>query len=357
MNLTIDVAILAAEAAWLARLKPGPGFNTVTSAVQVSTLVGGLQLRRTDFDQHRETVIPAAGGGQATVIVEANKLASLLKGAVGNAVIDIDDSGLSIGEATRTVRLKSLGGELPAWPSFTPTGEGAVVGAKQLARVLTSIGTDDTLPMLTVVAFDGGSMVTTDRFRMTRVHYAAAGFTTLVPGAVAHAFASGNEVVTVEPGTGSADEALVRLSCGGRSVIVGVPDVSFPNWRHLIPADPPISVMVRRDDLRDAAGGVNVVITVSDTAIVVCSTDADGDVEVEQVVPMLGPIMVGDDAVLPFTVKLRTKYLAECLRSITCGAVRFQATAADKPVMVTDVGGAELHLIMPIRTPAATPSG
>jgi DNA polymerase III sliding clamp (beta) subunit (PCNA family) len=355
MNLTIDVAILAAEAAWLARLKPGPGFNTVTSAVQVSTLVGGLQLRRTDFDQHRETVIPAAGGGQATVIVEANKLASLLKGAVGNAVIDIDDSGLSIGEATRTVRLKSLEDEFPAWPSFTPTGEGAVVGAKQLARVLTSIGTDDTMPMLTVVAFDGGSMITTDRFRMTRVHYADAGFTTLVPGVVTRAFAGGNEVVTVEPGTGGTDQALVRLSCGGRSIVVGVPDVSFPNWRHLIPADPPLSVMLRRDDLRAAAAGDNVVITVNGTPTMkVCSTDDAGDVEIEQSVPvsMLGPTM--DGAVLPFTVKLRTKYLTECLRSITCGAVRFQATAADKPVMVTDVGGAELHLIMPIRTPAPT---
>lgn len=345
-TLKIDATVLAHEAAWMAKLRTGGAFNQVTEAVQVAAVLGALQLRRTDFEQCRETVIPAEGVGQDVVTVNAAKLAALLKGAIGTALVDVSDSGLSIEHAGRTVRIKATDDEFPAWPSFTPTDEAALLGAQQIARVLTSVGTDDTLPALTAVAFEGGAMVTTDRYRLTRITYADSGFTTLVPGMALRAFASGNELVRVEPGKHeNTDQALVRLSSGGRSIVIPTPDCTFPQWRSLIPTNPPLSLMLRRNDLIAAAGGENVVITVENKRMVVCSVDKDGDVEIEQSVSMT--MLEGTDS--PFTVKLRTKYLTECLRGITCSAVRFRATAPTKPVMLTDVGGSDLHLIMPIK--------
>jgi DNA polymerase-3 subunit beta len=341
-SLKVSADMLAAEAAWMAKLPSG--YDPLGKVVQVSAVLGALQLRRTDFDQYRESVIPAEGAGQFDVAVDATKLAEVLKGMRGMAVVDVEDKKLTVSVGGTTAALRAEDDvEFPAWPMFTPTDAPAVLRPAQVARVLVSVGTDDTLPALTSVAFDYGAMVTTDRFRLTRIVYADSGFSTLVPGATLRAFARGKDMLTVEPG-----DTLVRLCSGGRSVIVTKPDTEFPKWRQLIPTDAPVSVLLRRDDLLAAVGGEQVTLTVyEDGTILVTSADDDGDLEVTREIS--GQLIRGDG--LPFTVRLRSKYLTECLRNVGCGAVRMEASSPTKPLLFQDVGKSDLHLIMPIRMP------
>jgi DNA polymerase-3 subunit beta len=349
MNLTVSAEELAAEAAWMARLKPGNGFNTVTQSVEVTTLLGAIRLRRTDFDQFRETVISAEGAGQDVITVDATKLAALLKKAFGSAEISIDGSHLQITLANRVVRLRSTKHDVfPDWPRFKPTEEPSMVSGRQLARLLTSIGTDVDLPMLTVVSVEGGEMVATDRYRMTRIVYDESGFNALVPGAVLQPFAGSTDAITLVPGKDAGtDQPLVLASSGGRSVVAPIPDVQFPKWRQLIPETWDANVLLRRDDLIAAAQqGDNVVLTMKDNDMMqVTATDDNEDAEITQVLA----VTTMEAPRSPLSVKLKSKYLIEGLRALGSGAVRLKANDPVKPIALEDVGSTDLHLIMPIK--------
>ena len=340
---------LAAEAAWMAKLPNGSGLNPAASSVQLSAVLGALQLRRTDFEQFRESVIPANGVGQATIVVEAANLAAQLRKATRPAVIDFEDEWLSIGLSDRTVRLRATGAEMPAWPEFVPTAEPSVVTASQVTRVLAAVGTDDLFPMLTVVAFDNGAMVTTDRFRLARIAYAKSGFNAMVPGLVLRAFTDSASVITVEPGAAEGIGKAIRVSSGGRSIVAPMPDVQFPKWRTLIPEQVPISILVRRDDLIAAASRADMItLTVKDNnTMLACATSNDGDVEVIQ--EITATVIDNDIDRLPFEASFNARYMAATLRACGSGAVRFGATDPGKPVVFEDVGKSDLHLLMPIR--------
>lgn len=349
MNLTVNAQALADEVAWMARLKPGSGFNTLTNTIQVTTLLGAIQLRRTDFDQFRESVVPATGGGQASITVDANKLRDQLRRATGAAIITIDDGWLSIGMKDETIRLGDRKAEYPGWPQFAATADPAIVGAGQLTRALTSVGHDDTLPVLTAVAFDGGAMVSTDRFRLSRVVYDKKGFNAMVPGGALAAFASGNTVVTVEPGTlADGKTPMVRVHGGGREIITHPVDAQFPKWRALIPDETAVNVMVRREELLAAVQSEKVTLTIdADASMRVVSSDGE-DLEIIREVAVT---VLGGEAELPFTVQFNAKLMTECLRNVTGGMIQLGANTAAKPVLLRDVGedDADLHLLMPIR--------
>jgi DNA polymerase-3 subunit beta len=201
--------------------------------------------------------------------------------------------------------------------------------------------------MLTGVRFDGGVMASTDRFRLSCITYDSHGFDALVPGAVLRAFASGDTVVNVEPGTVGADAKWVRISSGGRSVLARQLDCEFPKYRQLIPTELPVQAMIRRDELLGAIGdSEHVTLTLRhDDTMLVCAASRDGDMEVEQEIsaPLLG------DGELPFTVRLNSKNLAGCLKGTSAGVLKFAATTSSRPVVLTGAGDGDLHLVMPVR--------
>lgn len=348
-SMTLPARTLADETAWMAKLRPGSGFNPSTKTVQITALLGALQLRRTDFEQYRETVIPAEGAGQFDAIVDAAKLAELLKPMNGSVAIDFNGKLTVAVNGTAAALRSSEASEFPGWPVFTPVDEPAIISAAQAARVLTSVGTDATLPVLTVVAFDKGAMVTTDRFRLTRITYDEdSTFTTLVPGDVLRAFASGNDILTVQPGVGEKKEPLVQLTSGGRSIVAPVPDVEFPKWRQLVPEQTPVGAMVRRDDLAAAvARGERTTLTLRDDDTMLVCVDGGEDSDFEISTEVKTEMASGD---LPFTVTMLSKYVTEAMRAMGSGAVLIGATTPVKPVVFRDASGAVMHLIMPIRT-------
>ena len=348
-TVTVNAEDLIREVKWMSRLKDtvDPASNTM----QLRILLGALQLRRTDLNQYRESLIPGSGADQSCIEVDTGIVMDVMKlHKYDRAVVGIDEDRLVIQVGGQIIRVKGVTpGKFPEWPVFVRDKErAAAVGARKLARVMTSISSDDALPVLTNVAFDRGAMYSTDRFRMTRVVYDTDGFTALVPAVALRAFSSGNGMAIITTGTGSVanqtDIPMVRVSSGGRSVVVRIPDGDFPSVERLIPESPTTRVMLHRDVLLAAATGHRTVLTLDGTSLTAIGSDQKGDVEIEKSVKVTP---IGESA--PFTTTLMTKYLTDCLKAMNSGMVLFEATESEKPLAFSDVDQATMHLVMPIR--------
>jgi DNA polymerase III sliding clamp (beta) subunit (PCNA family) len=365
-TLTVDARELAQELTWVAKTSGRASYGTAAlTAVHISAVVGALQLRRTNYETFAETSVYADGGGQAAILVDPTKLAAVLKGERGDVDIDVGDTELTVTASGRTVTLRAAANldEYPQWPVFVSDDTGAVIlSTDEITRALTSVSDDPTIPNLTGVSFEDKVMVSTDRFRLTRVNYAHCGkpMAALVPAGALRSFSRGDELVTVDRGNlaGITQEgvegSMVHISAGQRSMIARVLEPNFPKWRQLIPDTEAAQVraVIRRDELLAAIGADDHHITLTitgDGVLRVLDTDRDGDIAVEQRL-RLHSIQRGDG--LPFTVRVSAKNLRGCLRSVATGVVQFEATTPHQPVLLRAIGDNELHLIMPIKMPA-----
>lgn len=353
-ELIMQTDDLTPEVKWLNKMF---GTSPETAVIQVTTLLGAVMLRRTDHTQWRETVVPAVGLVQGDICVDAANLANALKQLSGTIAITIGDERLVLSDSERTVKLRAATAfDYPNWPTFEANDDRTAIGAIQFARVLTSVGHDETLPQLSVVAFDKGAMVTTDRFRLTKIGYGAKGFVGQVPLAAMQAFAKADGVVWVESGAvntpgfqSGGDDAWVRLVSNNRTVTAATADTTFPKWRQLIPAEASYGVSLRRDDLLKAVAGEETALTITgDEDTLLVTTTSGDDMEVEQKLRLDG-VQAYDTANGSITVRLRSKYVKEALNAIGSPMVLLTATAPDKPVMFQDIAQNDLHLIMPVR--------
>lgn len=342
-GLKINAEELTEEVTWLNKM---PTVEPESAVIQINLVVGALLLRRMSADQYRESVIPASGGDQSTVLVSTAKLLAALKPMTGDAILTIDDGGLSIeSDDERKVTLKAADGvvDFPQWPQFSGLGK-EVLTSREIASVLTSVATDDALPALATVAFDNGTMVSTDRHRLTRIVYDEKGFTGHIPSAALQAFAKADSAVFVEAGA-SGGKDWVQLRMDQRSVTIPMADVSFPNWRKLIPEDQPLQVAIVRRDLIKAITGDSVTLTVDGDSIRVVG-ESDG-VRTEQKVKLFKTVKNELDG--PISVTISSKYVRDCLRALDSGLVLFCITGSDKPVVFQDVSDKDIHLVMPIK--------
>jgi DNA polymerase-3 subunit beta len=348
-TVTVNAEDLVREVKWMTRLRPSAAPSS--NIMQVRILLGALQLRRTDLDQYRESLIKGNGADQSCIEVDTELVMDVMKlHRQGRALVGIEDNRLVIQVSGQIIRIKGVESQkFPEWPVFERDKErSAAVGAKKLSRVMTSLSKDELLPILTNVSFDGGAMYTTDRFRMTRVVYDTDGFTALVPSVALRAFSSGDGMAIITTGNGAvagqADIPMTRVSSGGRSVVVRIPDGDFPNVERLIPESPTTRVMIHRESLLSAASGHRVVIKVDGAVMTVTGSSQDSDVEIEKSIVVTPFTESG-----PFTVSLLTRYLTDSLGAMNSGLVLLEATEPDKPLALSDVDQSTMHLIMPIR--------
>lgn len=362
-TIKIDAAELAREAAWINKGKGAARYVPILQTAQVSTSSEGLRIRRSDYSVWREATVPADGSRDGAVVqVNLAQLAALTKGGKGDAFVTVADTGVTVTNGARTVTLPSAGevDDFPQWPVFTPGDEPAVMDAATLKRGLTSVGRDDTLPMLTGVRFEDGEMVTTDRFRMSRITYAESGFTALVPREVLDLFTAGKDQVTVEHGNTGVlvhnSTEWVRVSAGNRSAIAPVVDAEFPKYRQLIAgADEGATVFAqfRRTDLLAAfdtrAHQVRLHLRGDGTMQVSTgpATGGDGVARVEQTIA--ASVSSHDEYLLPFLIAANPAYLASILKGIASDIVEFTASKPARPMVFK--AGADYHLLMPVRLP------
>ena len=228
--------------------------------------------------------MPVEGAAQADILVDAAKLATALKTVSGRVTITVGDDDLSIKSSERTVRLKTADKavEFPAWPQFEGQGK-AVVNSREMAQALTSVGTDETIPQLMVVAFDNGTMVSHrpvpalgGHLRHVGIHREGVqlGAARLHQGRHRGVHRGGqlHRMVT--------KAEWVELRSGTRTVTAPMPDTEFPKWKQLIPKEPPLRVVVPRAALLRTAIGEEVTLVIDGETMTVTSED-DG-IETEQ---------------------------------------------------------------------------
>lgn len=340
-ELMIDAEEFTREVNWLSKM---PTAEPTSAVIQVTAVVGAVMVRRVSDEQYRESAVQAVGGDQASITVAASKLLDALKALSGTLVIIIGDDGLSLESSERKVTLRSAESavEFPAWPQFTGNGY-EVLLPDSLTQVLTSVGSDDNIPALKNIAFDGGTMVSTDRHRLTRVVYDKSGFTGHVPAAALRAFAKADTAVFVEAGVVDG-QPWIQLRSNSRYCTSPMPDVSFPNWRRLIPENELVKVVFDRDQLLKAVAGDQVSITVDDDSIIVVS-ESD-DVRTEQKVALNRTISNKSGG--PVTVTISSKYVKDSLRGLGTKLTMLGITDPTSPVVFSDFINT-LHLVMPIK--------
>lgn len=346
-ELKVDAEKLAAEVAWLAKM---PATVPATAVIQVTSLLSAVMLRRSCFDRYQESIIPASGVAQASILVDANKLYAALKTVSGDVTLSIEDGVLRIKDSKGTARVKTADDavQFPKWPQFEGRGK-AVINSREMVRVLTSAGSDETMPQLMTVAFDDGTMVATDRFRLSAITYSPTGFVGQVPTSVLKPLAKVNTTVFVEAGTVPGDpDQWIELRSGMRTVTAPMPEREFTKWRALVPQDAPLQVLVPKEALLGAVSGDEVTLMVDGDIMTVVSTS--DDVETEQEVKLFQ--VMRSDLDVPFRVSIRSKYVKDALQALTSGLVLFEGVASNKPVAFRDIAQKDLHLLMPLRTPA-----
>ena len=342
-ELIIDAGKLAKEVTWLNRM---PTVEPMSAVIQITAVVGAVIVRRVSDDQYRESVVSAVGGDQISITVAASKLLDALKSLEGSVTITINDEDLTLESSERKVTIRSASStvDFPEWPYFTGKGFGVLM-PNNLDQVLTSVGTDDNLPSLKNIAFDNGTMVSTDRHRLSRVTYGQSGFTGQVNSASLRAFAKTNTAVFVEAGTVK-DQPWVQLRSTGRSCTSPMADVDFPNWRKLIPEDQPLKVVFDREQLLRAISGTETTLTVSGDSMIVVCENSDSDIRTEQKVDLYQTMQ--NEFTEPVPVRISTKFLVDCLRGLGSKMVILGVTSPTSPVVISDLTDA-LHLVMPIK--------
>lgn len=340
-ELKIVAEELASEVAWLNKM---PTVEPVSAVIQITAVVGAVIVQRVSDDQYRESMVSAIGGGQVSITVAGNKLLDALKALDGSLTIAIGDEELSLESSERKVTIRSAGSavDFPNWPQFVGQGFGILMPGN-LNQVLTSVGIDDNLPALKTIAFDNGTMVSTDRHRLTRVVYDRSGFTGQVNSSTLKAFAKADTAVFVEAGTVD-EKPWVQLRSNGRICTSPMSEVSFPNWRKLIPEDEPLKVVFDRIQLLKAITGTEASLTIDGDSISVVS-EVD-DMRTEQKVALYQTVNNEFDG--PVSVNIASKYIIDCLKGLDSKLVMLGITSPTEPVVFSDFNDA-LHLIMPIK--------
>ena len=334
---------LTKEISWLNKM---PAVEPVSAVIQITAVLSAVIVRRVSDDQYRESMIPAVGGDRVSITVAGNKLLDALKSLEGLLTITINDEDLTLESPERKVTIRSASSavDFPEWPQFAGQGFGILMPSN-LSQILTSVGNDDNLPALKNIAFDNGTMVSTDRHRLTRVTYDQSGFTGQVNSASLRAFAKASTAVFVEAGTVK-DRPWVQLRSTGRVCTSPMADVDFPNWRKLIPENQPLKVVFDREQMLKAITGTETSLTIDSGSITVVGENGDSDIQTEQKVSLYKTVQ--NEFTEPVTVSISSKFLADCLRGLGSKLVILGITDATSPVVFSDLND-DLHLVMPIK--------
>lgn len=346
MNDVVADRIAAAEfaqsAAWVIKhmkqRQPVPILETVNLTVSSH----GIRLRATDYETWREVSIGKLVGPTEQIQVAGRQLATLTKNLRGTASIAIRGNCLTFTLVDRVVSVPKAGevSEWPVPPECAPAA-GHTVSAAALKRAMTSIGTDDTLPMLTHMLCENGYLISSDRFRLTREESPGLAMNALIPRDVLRLFMTGTGDITLS----EAGQWVVATRAGQAVIAKTMSRDTFPKVDKLIEStgafDPDCAaVECDRKSLLAACGGDCVRIRRDDTGGLAVLAMASG--EVVSTAQVSGVINADFPSVL-----MPTARLAAALKGCGPDLVRLCVPGEFRPVLVRS-GGTE-HLIMPLR--------
>jgi DNA polymerase-3 subunit beta len=269
MQITVNRTDLHSAVTWAKRGIARRPLVPVLAAMRVTIGAGRLTLEAFDYDV--ATRAHAFGddlpGEPVTVLVCGAQLADAVKAMPAGkttrvTITSADDGGLTVASGPVSCHVPPQLGdhdEYPALPEM-PAAAGIIAGDEfraAIARVTAAAGTDDTLPVLTCVAFELGDslvMAATDRYRLASetVSWSPAAIgaeqqTAYVPARMLAEFAkaakgAGKVTVFYEVPDAPANErgfggisTRTGFATEERELIIRTSDGSFPSWRKLMP--------------------------------------------------------------------------------------------------------------------------
>ncbi|ASR85743.1 DNA polymerase III sliding clamp [Mycobacterium phage Edugator] len=355
------------------------------SMVRLDVTGGQLTVGLFDYETAAAANVPAIHEGGLTVstAVRLDALVAAIKtvGGKGNATFDVTIKGLRITAGGASTTVPVFVGELPELPVLVdPQMIVSTTGARfaeAAAAVGASVGTDDTLPMLTGVRIEtdpARSVVTlasTDRFKLSVVDIAdryglPAGkvnernIEMLAPGRALTAFAkAAAKADTVEVGAtigpgGTRGAGWVMFASDTLCVIARLLDCDFPKFRQLLPKqdDYVASLTVDATELAKrfkamSASSRSVRLQITKQGVTARGfmsadwSDSGSTFTVDTI-----ESRVDDDMVIAFS----TEYLADLLAAVPRGAkATMSVTKPTRPAVFEY--GAVRAMLMPVRIP------
>ncbi|MEC3974337.1 DNA polymerase III subunit beta [Amycolatopsis sp. H20-H5] len=353
---------------------------------------GHLTITGTDYDTTVTVRLPGTVDTPGTLLLDHGELTKLLGALVkGTRKRDADALAVTVRTLDNGTPVVDLAGytmpvtDFPAEEYPTMPGAGPTVAqvdrdtfARDMARVMVAVGTDDALPMLTGVHLDiapgAVTMAGTDRYRLAMAPLPAVSTTgigetvaALIPGhlvaPVVKRFTGDRVRIGLDDST---NPGVVSLTCGHVTVSVRTIDAVFPPYRQLIPGSAAGVIQTDRAALLAATQraaavldakrqrGGQVIVTFTGTSVSVAPAleeHADTVTAPEQ------PATV-DGVTSPERFWFSPAFFADALTSFTGDTITLHTQASvHRPVLLTDAAdglttdAAFRHLIMPVRSP------
>lgn len=345
-------------AEWASRAVPSRPHIPVLGGLHVVADTDGITLTGFDYDTRASVTVPCQVSTPGSMLVSSRLLTAIAKTVRGDVALD-DSSGVVARAGRSEWSLPSL--PIEDYPQLpVPGGSGGVVDGADLraavGQVLTAVGRDETLPMLTGVRMESDgerlTLVATDRFRLatTTIPWANDGGTEVAGLVPATLLETAVKAADSGPVTLAVTDSNLAVTTAGHLVLGRLLDAEFPRWRALLPELAEHAAIV---DTADLVGVLDQAQVAADQIRQVrCAFTAD-TVEVSirgddrSAVAATGAELTGED----ITVVLDAGFLRVAVASCGTPRVRLQFGSTPlRPILVTPDGGGELrHIVMPVR--------
>ena len=358
------------------------GALPVLTGVRLETIGDELRLAGTDLDLTIQVSAGVNGGGDGVAVAPGRLLTDIVRAVDPGAVtVDSDDDDelrIVAGRSQFAVRTHPAG-DFPRLPVVT--GDAVRLPATGLAEALRQVvraaSSEDSRPILTGVllaAEQGGlRLVATDSYRLAVRDLPGIGVLredqhVLVPSRalaeLQRLLSSAPPAAPAPPASEPAAEdgtvaaATLRLGdhdatfeLGAVRLTTRLIEGDFPNYRQLIPADYPNSLIVGRDALLDAVRRVKLLVRDPTTPVRI-ALRSDG-IELTVITQDWGQATEDVDAKyegVEMTVAFNPAYLIDGVEAITTDEVQLETLDALKPATLKPTEGSDyLYLLMPVR--------
>lgn len=342
----------------LALVKPAVasrgGALPVLRGVHFEARDGAVWLTASDLDLTIQTHIPAQVEREGAFVLAHSLIAGQTKSAGTCRFEDIGDDEVAY-QSTLKGRLRTLPvDEFPRRPELY-TGDGQLLDLATIKRILPSVSSDESLPVISGVFFDGDRAASTDRYRLHVGTTPGAGYPKiLVPGrALKHVAKFGKPTVMVVAG----DERTVQFVSERVVFTSRLIEGEFPPYEKLIPDGYPHQVTLPKAKVVEAIDHLKPLITDSITPVrlelvgaratlqVVSRDHGTASVDLDLAEAASGEMAIG----------LNPAFLRDCLTAGS-GADDVVVEYLDpmKPIVIRDTdelypGPGVLRLLMPVR--------
>ncbi len=323
-----------------------------------------------DLDLIIESDIKVAGAGEGSTVLPTPLATDIVRALDPGAVTveaDDDEARITGGRSDFTVRTFPVS-DFPRVPVVE--GEGiSIVGqgfSEAMRQVVRAASADEQRPSFTgVLISDEGSslrLVATDSYRLAfRDLEGAAGLgegrSVLVP---AKALSEVNRLVGGSATSGEksvvlhAAEVYAAFTLGTVRLITRIIKSDFPEYRHLIPASYPNTLVIGREAFLDSLRRMRLLVKDTTATSVRISMGSEG-VQLSATNAEYGRAVEDVDAKYDgadLTVAFNPSYLIDGVDAVRGEEVMVETVDETKPAMVRGVGTDDYHyLLMPVRTP------